>query len=119
MGDEKRKYSKVFGYFEFGCMGTARKVQTMEQLMRTIEAAEKLGILITYMHARVDREMDESVSVYVSDVYENMIEIKTKLMCTSFSVDYLKNRIRSIKRKIEIQNANEEIGKKLLEEMNE
>ena len=119
MGDKKRKYSVVFGYFEFGYMDDAGKVQTLEQLIRTIEAAEKLGILITYTHARVNREMCESVSVYVSGVHENMIEIETRLMCTSFSVDYLKNRIHLTKRKIEIRNANAEIEKKLLEKMNE
>ncbi len=119
MGDEKRKYSELFGYFEFGHMDNEGKVQIMEQLIRTIEAAEKLGILITYTHARVNREMCESVSVSVSDAHENMIEIETKLRCESFSVDYLKDSIRSIKRKTEIQNANAKIEKKLLEEMNE
>ena len=119
MGDKKRKYSVVFGYFELGHMDNTGKVQTMERLIKTIEAAEKLGIWITYTHAQVNVEMHESVSVSVSDAHENMIEIETRLMCTSFSVDYLKNRIHLTKRKIEIRNANAEIEKKLLEKMNE
>lgn len=117
MDDRKHAHNEVFGYFEFGMMDIEGHMYVMKRLIETIKAAEKLGINIVYEHRKVDNEIRESVLVFASETHENTIDIRTNLACASFSVDYLKDKIDQIKRKLEIRDVNMGLEERLLEAM--